>query len=138
MEKIRRMERLVILSKMLTDHPSRLFSLGEFAESFGCAKSTLSEDMVVLREAFEGKGMGTLETVTGASGGIRFLPRRSEPVVAKILAEMATTLSQPERIIPGGFLYTSDLLFSADRMVEAGEVIFTLLDSTRQDYLVTV
>ena len=138
MDKVRRMERLVVLTKMLTDHPSRLFSLGEFADTFGCAKSTLSEDMVVLRESFEGQGMGTLETVSGAAGGIRFLPRRSDKAVAQILGDMAATLSQPERIIPGGFLYTSDLLFSAGRMVEAGEVFFTVFAATHPDYVMTV
>ena len=43
MDKIRRMDRLVILAKYLTNKPSHLYSLGEFADVFGCAKSTLSE-----------------------------------------------------------------------------------------------
>lgn len=138
MDKIRRMERLVVLTKKLAERPSHLFSLGEFADLFGCAKSTLSEDMMVIRETFEGQGMGTLETVAGAAGGIRFVPRRSDAAIRQILDDMATTLRQPERIIPGGFLYTSDLLFTAGRMVEAGEVFFTRFSALHPDYVMTV
>ena len=68
MEKIRRLERLVILAKQLTNKPSHLFSLGEFADVFGCAKSTLSEDMAMIRDILEKQGLGTLETVAGAAG----------------------------------------------------------------------
>ena len=76
MEKNRRLERLVILAKQLTNNPSRLFSLGGFADAFGCAKSTLSEDMAMIRDTLEAQGEGTLETIAGAAGGVRYLPCR--------------------------------------------------------------
>ncbi len=44
MDKIRRVDRVVALTKLLADRPYHLFALADFSEVFGCAKSTLSED----------------------------------------------------------------------------------------------
>lgn len=138
MEKIRRMERLVILVKRLTNHPSQLFSLGAFADSFGCAKSTLSEDVSLIRDTLESQGLGTLETLSGAAGGVRYLPHRPEPAVHSWLAALSETLSRADRIIPGGFIYMSDILFSPERMVEAGEFFFQRFASLSPDHVLTV
>lgn len=138
MEKSRRMERLVILAKQLTNNPSHLFSLGEFTESFGCAKSTLSEDMSMIRDTLEAQGLGTVETVAGAAGGVRYLPCRPEAAVHESLSRLAGLFSSPDRIIPGGFLYMSDVLFSPVRMVEAGEFFFQRFASLSPDYILTI
>ena len=117
MDKIRRMDRLVILAKYLTNKPSHLYSLGEFADVFGCAKSTLSEDISLIRQTLEARGEGTLETIAGAAGGVRYIPCRPDAVVHEILAKLADVFSRPDRIIPGGFLYMSDVLFAPEQMV---------------------
>ncbi len=138
LDKSRRMERLVILAKQLTGKPSHLFSLGEFADAFGCAKSTLSEDMSMIRDALEAQGVGTLETIAGAAGGVRYLPCRKEASIHASLSGMAELCSRPDRIIPGGFLYMSDVLFSPERMVEAGEFFFQRFAPTAPDYILTI
>ena len=138
MEKSRRMERLVILAKQLTNTPSHLFSLGEFADAFGCAKSTLSEDMAMIRDILEKQGLGTLETVAGAAGGVRYLPCRPEPFVHLSLLRMAELFSRPDRIIPGGFLYMSDVLFSPEWMVEAGEFFYQRFAHLLPNYILTI
>jgi purine operon repressor len=132
------MERLVILAKQLTNKPSHLFSLGEFADAFGCAKSTLSEDISMIRETLDAQGLGTLETVAGAAGGVRYLPCRPEMVVHASLLRLAELFSRPDRIIPGGFLYMSDVLFSPERMVEAGEFFFQRFAPLLPDYILTI
>lgn len=138
MEKNRRMERLVILAKQLTNNPSRLFSLGGFADAFGCAKSTLSEDMAMIRDTLEAQGEGTLETIAGAAGGVRYLPCRPESAVHASLSRLAELLSRPDRMIPGGFLYMSDILFSPELMVEAGEFFFQRFAPLAPDYILTI
>ena len=138
MDKTRRLERLVILTKRLTEHPSRLFSLGEFADEFGCAKSTLSEDISLVREILEHQGLGNLETLAGAAGGVRYLPFRPEAAIQAGLAELAGLFCRPDRIIPGGFLYMSDVLFSPERMVQAGELFFQRFASLAPDFILTV
>lgn len=138
MEKIRRMERLVILAKHLTNKPSHLFSLGEFADLFGCAKSTLSEDISLIRDTLELQGSGTLETLSGAAGGVRYLPWRSEQVIHETLVRLAGLFDRPDRIIPGGFLYMSDVLFSPETMVEAGEIFFQRFAAQAPNYVLTI
>lgn len=138
MEKLRRVERVAALTKLLTDMPGHLFSLGSFSQTFGAAKSTLSEDMVTIRQALNALGMGTLETVPGAAGGVRYLPNYSAARRQEVLDELAVKLAEPERIIPGGFLYMTDLLFQADRMARIGEVFRTQFAQLQPDYIMTV
>ena len=38
------------------------------------------------------------------------------------LGTLVTRLSEPERVIPGGFLYMADILFMPDLMVQVGEI----------------
>ena len=138
MDKTRRLERLIILTKHLTEHPSHLFSMGEFADEFGCAKSTLSEDISLLRETLEAQGLGRLETIAGAAGGVRYLPFRPECALQADLGELAGFFCRPDRIIPGGFLYMSDVLFSPERMVKAGELFFQRFAPLSPDFILTV
>lgn len=137
-EKVRRIERVVALTKLLVDMPSRLFPLSYFSERFGTAKSTLSEDMVTIKQALQQFGLGTLETVAGAAGGVRFLPRREGEREQAVLQELAFRLKEPERIIAGGFLYMTDLLFQPALMAQIGEVFMARLAHLRPDYIMTV
>lgn len=138
MTKVRRVERVVALSKMLIDMPGKLFSLGHFSNIFGAAKSTLSEDIVTIKQAIEQFGLGTVETVSGASGGLRYTPYWSEERMNTFLSEMAMRLAEPERVIPGGFLYMSDILFMPDLMVQVGEIFRTRFAHLAPDYIMTV
>lgn len=138
MTKVRRVERVVALSKMLIDMPGHLFSLGHFSDIFGTAKSTLSEDMVAIKQGIEQFGLGTVETVSGAAGGLRYVPCYSEARIHTFLTELATRLSEPERIIPGGFLYMADILFMPDLMVQVGEIFRTKFAHLAPDYIMTV
>jgi purine operon repressor len=138
MTKVRRVERVVALSKMLMDMPGCLFSLGHFSNLFGTAKSTLSEDMVTIKQAIQEFGIGTVETVAGASGGVRYVPCHSEERMSTMLTQLAARLSDPERMIPGGFLYMSDILFMPDLMMQAGEIFRTRFAHLAPDYIMTV
>lgn len=138
MSKVRRMERLVAITKILTDQPCHLFPLSYFSAMFDAAKSTLSEDMVTIRQGLSQFGLGTIETMPGAAGGVRFLPLRSTEGMNQLLAEIAAKLSSPERPIPGGFLYMSDVLFTPYFMARVGEIFMTQFHSLRPDYIMTV
>ena len=138
MSKVRRMERLVAITKILTDHPCHLFPLSYFSAMFDAAKSTLSEDMVTIRQGLSQFGLGTIETLPGASGGVRFLPYRSPEGMNKVLEDIADKLSAPERLIPGGFLYMSDILFTPQAMSSVGEIFLTQFHNLKPDYIMTV
>jgi purine operon repressor len=138
MNKVRRIERIAALTKLLVDAPGRLFPLSHFSEIFGTAKSTLSEDLVTVKHAMQQFGLGTLETVAGAAGGVRFVPALSQQAMNGILADLALRLAEPERIIPGGFLYMTDLLFTPNLMVPVGEIFMTKFAHLSPDYIMTV
>ena len=71
MVKAKRIERVAALSKLLADHPYRLFSFSYFCKKFAIAKSTLSEDVLAVKSGLELYGLGKVETVSGAAGGVR-------------------------------------------------------------------
>lgn len=138
MNKVRRSERIAALTKLLADTPGRLFSLGHFSELFGTAKSTLSEDLVTIRQAMNQFGLGNLETIAGASGGVRFIPSRNDKAALEVLDDLAKRLAEPGRIIPGGFLYMTDLLFTPSLMVPVGEIFMTKFAHLSPDYIMTI
>jgi purine operon repressor len=138
MNKVRRSERIAALTKLLVDTPGQLFSLGHFSGLFGTAKSTLSEDLATIRQALNQFGLGNLETIAGASGGVRFIPSRDDSTILHILENLAKRLTEPERIIPGGFLYMTDLLFTPALMVHIGEIFMTKFARLSPDYIMTI
>ena len=74
MGRAKRIERVVALTKLLADHPYRLFSFSYFCKMFNVAKSTLSEDVLAVKSGMELYGLGRVETMSGAAGGVRFVP----------------------------------------------------------------
>lgn len=138
MDKVRKMERIAALTKIMTDRPRHLFSLSQFSELFGAAKSTVCEDITTIKETMGHFGLGTIETVAGAAGGVRFIPKVSARDTDKLLQELACRLAEPDRIIPGGFLYMSDLLFTPHLMVKVGEIFMERLAHLEPNYILTV
>ena len=51
--KLRKSERIGAIVKVLSDNPNKIFTLGYFTEKFDTAKSTLSEDISVVKNVFE-------------------------------------------------------------------------------------
>ena len=111
MEKVRRVERIAALTKMLVDSPQKLISLNDFCEYFGIAKSTLSEDIASVRKAMNHFELGAVETVAGAAGGVRFIPHRKGKQANQVLRDVQERMQEPDRIIAGGFIYMSDILY---------------------------
>lgn len=139
MSQAKRPGRLVALAKYLTDRPSRLFSFSYFCEKFGVAKATLSEDVQIIRESFEQFALGEIKTVPGAAGGVCFLPERPAEEVKHFLKSLAAKLSAPERIVSGGYIYMSDLLFDPAVSMSLGEIIYRRMSlKYTPDYIMTV
>ena len=72
--KLRRSDRMVVISNYLINNPYKLTSLNTFAEKYESAKSSISEDIVIIKRAFEEIEIGHIQTVTGAGGGVIFTP----------------------------------------------------------------
>ncbi|MEG0639749.1 MAG: pur operon repressor [Clostridia bacterium] len=138
MERIRRNERMAVLTKLLTAAPNRIFTLSHFCDLFGTAKSTLSEDIDILRDVFDGFGLGKLETVTGAAGGVRYRAFMPKQDAHAFLEELCHELCTTSRVLPGGFLYLSDMLSMPDVVAKMGVIIASEFYEAAPDFVLTM
>ncbi len=138
MERIRRNERMSAMLKILTDTPNRIFTLSHFCDLFGAAKSTMSEDIDLLREVTRTFGLGQLETVTGAAGGVRYRGTVSRQDALDYVSGLCANLSGTERVLPGGFLYYSDVLSSPEITAVMGRILATEYYETEPDFVLTM
>lgn len=136
--KVRRTERLVDMTQYLASHPVELVSLGFFAQRYDSAKSSISEDLVIVKETFEKRGIGIIETVPGAAGGVRYLPLMSTFEAKQILNDLKKLLEDPERLLPGNYVFLSDLLGSPSILASMGKLIATPYMSKEVDVVMTV
>ncbi|HET7559305.1 MAG TPA: pur operon repressor [Limnochordia bacterium] len=134
----RRAERLAALAKQLSDHPGRLLGLAELGESFGAAKSSISEDLRILRELFAERGYGCIETVPGAAGGVRYRPDLPASRRAQVVEALCRELASPGRVLSGGFLYMSDLISSPTLGREVGTLFAGRFAGERVDVVLTI
>ena len=138
MERIRRNERMSAMMKILSGAPNRIFTLNSFCDLFGSAKSTMSEDVDMLREVCEAFDLGRVETVTGAAGGVRYRPEVSRKKAREYIRDLCYRLSGTERVLPGGFLYYSDILSTPDIVNRMGEIIASEYAEHEPDFVLTM
>ena len=138
MERIRRNERLAALTKLLTASPNQIHTLSQFCDLFGAAKSTLSEDIDILRDVYQTFGLGRLDTVTGAAGGVRYRPCMEHKDAIAFLEELGAELQNPSRLLPGGFLYLSDILSMPDIVRKMGIIIAGEFYDAAPDFVLTM
>lgn len=136
--KWKRSERLVDITLHLLAHPHELIPLTFFSERYKAAKSSISEDMSIVKETFEENGAGSLVTVTGAAGGIKYIPKMADKDVKVVIHELIQKLSEEDRLLPGGYLFMSDLLGNPQLMDRIGKVFASKLADRNIDVVMTV
>ena len=135
---MRRAQRIAAITGMLVEKPHHVFDVGDFAELFGVARSTLSEDLSIIRSTFEDLGMGKVETIAGAVGGVRYLPDLSSEQILAQIEGICERLREPDRILPGGFVYTDDLILSPQLLRIVGHIFSTKFSQYEPQYVATV
>ena len=138
MDKWKRSERVALLTKALVERPHHLFSLTEFSERLQAAKSSLSEDIALIKAVLEATGQGEVVTLAGASGGVMFLPYESPEREMAFIDELAQRLSEPSRILPGGFVYMLDIIYDPAISYRLGKIFAQRFAKCTPDYIVTV
>lgn len=138
MEKIRRNERMGAMMRVLSAAPNTVQNLSRFCELFGAAKSTVSEDIDLLRGTVEAFDLGKVETVTGAAGGVRYRPVVSREKARETIEGLCRELSGSERLLPGGFLYYSDILSTPEIVNRMGEILATAFYDPDPDFVLTM
>jgi purine operon repressor len=138
MDRFKRNERIAALVQVLCNNPNRVYSLSYFAELFGAAKSTISEDIMIVKNTFEQLGLGIIETMPGAAGGVRYRVKTSKEENRGVLSRLAEILSDPGRIITGGFLYMTDVIYDPQMAHSAGKILASCFDRNKIQYVITV
>lgn len=138
MVKVRRSERLVDMTQYLLEHPHTLIPLPFFAKRYNSAKSSISEDLGIIKRTFSLRNRGILETIPGAAGGVRFIPEISETQARVIVSELCERLSEKDRLLPGGYVYLSDLLGEPELLRKVGQIIASKYKDQQIDAVMTV
>jgi purine operon repressor len=133
-----RQKRLVALTHYLCARPRQQIHLSELSQWLGVAKSTVSEDLLAIKESLEALGLGTVETQVGVTGGVEFVPKMARDTVREALHEWVEALSSPDRLTPDGFLYLTDLLFKPRWIEPMGTLLAQRFRSSGVDFVATV
>lgn len=138
MEKLSRNNRVVIITKILVENPNKVIGLNRFSQLLNAAKSTISEDIVIVREVLEKLEMGKVETISGAAGGIKFIPQMGVSAKEEFANELCDALMEERRIVPGNFIYLTDIMYNPQIISKAGVILASYFKSMDVDYVVTV
>ncbi|PSL42250.1 purine operon repressor PurR [Salsuginibacillus halophilus] len=138
MKKLKRSGRLVDMTNFMLEHPHQLVSLKYFSERYQSAKSSISEDLTIVKEIFEEEGIGELLTVPGASGGVKYIPTVDASAAEAFVHELCTQLQDESRILPGGYLYMMDILGRPSTMNQIGRLFAALFKDRDVDAIMTV
>ncbi|WP_168123365.1 pur operon repressor [Paenibacillus sp. HB172176] len=138
MKKLKRSSRLVEMTQYLLTRPHTLISLTAFADRYQSAKSSISEDLAIIKEVFEEEGIGELQTLAGAAGGVKYMPFMRESAALDIMKKICLKLEQPDRVLPGGYLYMTDMLGQPELLADVGRMFATAFSHRKIDVIMTV
>lgn len=136
--KFRRSGRLVDLTNYLLTHPHELIPLTFFSERYESAKSSISEDLTIIKQTFEQQGIGTLLTVPGAAGGVKYIPKMKQAEAEEFVQTLGQSLANPERILPGGYVYLTDILGKPSVLSKVGKLFASVFAEREIDVVMTV
>lgn len=135
---MKRTERVSIIVKILSDTPGKIYPLRYFCDLFDMAKSSVSEDIKIANSAMEKAGKGNIETISGARGGVRYIPSVDAKEISNFLEKFCQKLRDPDRILGGNFLYTSDLMFDMEAMNTLASYFAAKFKDAGANYIATV
>lgn len=138
MKKLRRSARIADMTQYLLENPRLLIPLTFFSDRYDSAKSSISEDLQIIKEVFELEQLGELRTVPGAAGGVKYIPNVSMTLAKAWVDELKTGLEDSTRLLPGGYLYMSDYLHQPQIVNRIGKIFCSAFHEGQIDYVMTV
>lgn len=135
---MKRTTRIGALTKILTDNPNQTFSLKHFCDLFGAAKSSISEDIQIASQSISASGFGSLETIPGAKGGVKYVPDISMEQISLLQEEFCKRLSDSSRMVGGNFLYTSDIFYDPNIVNRIAMIFAKKFKNAGADYVCTI
>ncbi len=138
MKKYKRNQRIGALMKIFAEKPNYIFSYNYFSEIFNAAKSTISEDVAIVKQLVAELEYGKIETISGAAGGAVFIPALGAEEKRNILNELCNLFSNKSRILPGGFIYVTDIFNNPSIITNIARVISSEFSNKKIDCIITV
>lgn len=135
---MKRSHRVGAICQILTESPAKIFTLNYFCDMFSVSKSTVSEDMAAARAAVEAAGYGYIETIQGASGGVKYVPAISPEKAKQVQDNLCRLLKEESRILGGGFLYTSDIMYNPEIVKGMARIFARKFINSNADYVATI
>lgn len=135
---LKRSSRLIDLTIYFNNHPNVRTPLTYFSERFSAAKSSISEDLAILKKYYEQENIGELITISGVTGGVVFIPRDSKEMVKRNLDKMITEIQSKNRLLPGGYLYISDIISSPHHVRTIGSALASAFQDEKIDVIMTI
>lgn len=136
--KVRRSERLIDMTHYLLEHPHELIPLTFFSKRYESAKSSISEDLAIAKKIFKERGTGILDTIPGAAGGVVFVPVIEKEEAREYINALAKRLSEQDRLLPGGYIYLTDLLGQPQLLRQVGRIMASKYINEEVDAVMTV
>ncbi|MGE6421844.1 phosphoribosyltransferase family protein, partial [Staphylococcus pasteuri] len=134
----KRSERIVFMTQYLMNHPNKLIPLTFFVDKFEQAKSSISEDVQIIKSTFQKEALGTVTTTAGASGGVTYKPMMSKEEATEVVNEVISLLDEKDRLLPGGYLFLSDLVGNPTLLNKVGKLIASIYMNEQLDAVVTI
>lgn len=135
---MKRSHRVGAICQILTESPERVFNLKYFCDRFSAAKSSISEDISAAKEAVEATGYGYIETIPGAAGGVKYVPDISPEQAAEVQQHLCDLLREDGRILGGGFLYTSDIMYDPAIVKDMARIFAKKFRESGANYVATI
>lgn len=135
---MKRNKRIGAIVDEFTNNPCKLIDSKYFCEKYDVAKSSLSEDISIVDEIFRENGTGRIESTPGNGGGFKYIPGISKEKIKNFQEEFCMKMSDPSRIVGGGFLYTSDIMFDSYYITNMARIFAEKFYGMGADYVVTV
>ncbi|MDY0404045.1 pur operon repressor [Virgibacillus sp. 179-BFC.A HS] len=135
---MKRFNRIAAMMNYLLEHPRTRVNLEYFVNTYDVSKATVSDDLNVVDSTFQEQGIGKLKRVIGPSGGIQYIPKLTAEKSLQYVNEFCNQLSDPGRILPGGYLYMTDILGDPVSVRKIGQIIASAFAEKDIDVVMTV
>jgi purine operon repressor len=135
---MKRSGRLVALTNFFLENPRIHKNLPSFSDKYNAAKASISEDLDIIDELLREEGIGYLKRIAGSAGGVMYIPEASREKGIEFVDQLCERLKDPNRILPGGYLYMSDILGEPSTVREIGRIFASNFSNLEIDVVVTV
>lgn len=135
---MKRSDRLVGITNFFLNHPKKLIQLTYFTDKYNASKSSISEDVNIIHEQFKREGIGTIQPSAGVAGGVMYMPYFDKEKSKAKIEELCNQLEDHSRVLPGGYLYMSDILGNPTIVQEIAKAFVTAFQGEKIDAVVTV